>query len=959
MLREWVFTRAGVATVVAAALLTVPASTRAATPRAPAAPAPARAAFASPDTALGAGWRTSSDVLVTGAGDSRGFHVYAAPEKEAFAWSTVATLTAGLTEQGPWTGNVCVTGSGRYAVAVYAPAIAANKPALAAGGALAAVVDLRTGTARRLADRVQLSYFNPACGPGDRVLLTRGIGADETQTDLIGLDAVTGRVTGTTRVGAQLTTPAPAPDGDYGIVRGALVRVGPGGRLTTVARPGGQPFAVRATAGGALDLLTVRETAGAAGRAVAYRYTGGRQVRLGDAPPTGLALFGRSGGGNVLVGDVSGIRTSGFGDLSAVSTGAATQRVTAVSRQAHLVALATPGRLSPDALSRAAAGDAPNAAPLRVTVRATATGQVTSGTVDTATRAPADATAAANTAVAALPNWPPSKGLSPCAVPRNDIHRQVLQPSANQIEWAVDLAVQGRLTIQRPANFGKTGLAAYTPQGMFPLPAGPRVPAQIMLAILAQETNLAHASWHAVPGDIGNPLVSDYYGLRASGTGAIELIDYGAVDCGYGVAQVTTGMRRDSTVFTAAQKAVIATDYAANIAAGLRILIQKYNEVRATDTWVNNDDPRYLENWFLAIWGYNSGVYPKSTSGPYGVGWFNNPANPRYPPRDGFLRQSLDDARTPNNWSYPERIMGWAETPQWQWSGATRATKYAEPNFGAQSNRRLGLPDKYQFCGPVNGCSGANAANPCPAANSSCWWHGYTSWIDVDASREFATEFLTYAAGSPEPELVRRYPKECTPYPVSNALVVDDLTDSSNNLLCPGLPWGGKFTLRTADPTGTTFSDYTEVDVHQMPGYLGHAWFTHAYDPDAVISPGRTADNYHRVVGTWTPNILTNGGWFHVFTHLPSHGAWITKANYVIKSNDARASQYECEIDQEANTEDGDQWVYLGSYELWPGAKVQLNNMIDGTDGTVDVGYDAMAFVPAPTGDTTRCGAPE
>jgi hypothetical protein len=940
----------GLAIALAGTVIAVPgAGVAHPTPTLDTAAEPARAAVADPDATLGAGWRTSSDVLVTGAGDTDGFHVYAARERDAFAWSTVATLTGGLTEAGAWTGNVCVTGSGRYAVAVYAPAMAVNKPALASAGAFAAIVDLRTGAARRLADRVQLSYSNPGCGPGDRVLLTRGIGSDEQQTDLIGVDAAAGRVTGTTRIQAQLTTPAPGPDGDYGVVRGALVRVGAAGRLTRIGTPGGQPYAVRATAGGAIDLLTVQQPVPgpAPAQAVAYRYTGGRQLRLGAAPRTELALFGLTGGRDVLVGDVSRIRSGGFADLSAVTT-AAGEAVTAVSRQAHLLALQAPGAR-------------PGPSPLRVRVRATATGRVSTGTVATGHRAPADravdtpavrrSAVAAGVSVATV--WPSTLGLAPCAVPRNDIHRQALQPSANQIEWAVDLAVQGRLTVQRPANYLKTGMPAYTPQGMFPLPAGPRVPAQVLLAVLAQETNMAQATWHAVPGDPGNSLISDYYGLRADPQGRIEQVDFSHADCGYGIAQVTDGMRRDSTRYTAAQRVAIATDYAANIAAGLQILVQKWNEVKATDSWVNNDDPRYIENWFLPVWGYNSGVHAKTGSGPYGLGWFNNPANPRYPAnRHPFLRGSLDDSRTPSNWSYPERIMGWAEIPQWQWIDPI--VKYTAPNFGSDANGQLALPGRYQFCGPVNNCSSSQPANPCPAANETCWWHGVTSWLQANSDKEFATENLSYAAGAPEPPLIRRYPAACTPFPArAGLLVVDDLTDSSNNLLCAGQPWGGKFTLRLGNPTGTTFSDYTQVDVHQMPGYLGHAWFTHAYDPNTVVNTvtRQTADNYHRVIGTWTPNLTdTNGGTYEVVAHLPSHGANITYANYVIKTNDSGNRIYECAINQQYVTDWHDKWVYLGTYQLFPGARVQLSNMVTGQDGTVDVGYDAIAFAPISSG---------
>jgi hypothetical protein len=230
------------------------------------------------------------------------------------------------------------------------------------------------------------------------------------------------------------------------------------------------------------------------------------------------------------------------------------------------------------------------------------------------------------------------------------------------VEWAVDLAVQGRLTVQRPQNYLKAGQVAYTPQTMFPLPStGPRVPAQVMLGILAQESNVAQASWHAVPGDSGNSLVADYYG---NGNSNIESINYGSSDCGYGIAQVTDGMRADAASRTPAEKFAIGTDYAANIAAGLQILTSKWNELNAISTFANNRDPRYIENWYLAIWGYSSSVHPINGSNPYGVGRLNNPANPSYPANhQPFLRTNLDDAIHPGDWPYQEKVMGWIETP--------------------------------------------------------------------------------------------------------------------------------------------------------------------------------------------------------------------------------------------------------------------------------------------------------
>ncbi|MFC8846579.1 hypothetical protein [Micromonospora sp. NPDC057141] len=925
---------------------TVAVAPQAVSAAAPAAPVPdmgSQASIADPATVLGPGWRRSSDLLVAGAGDTNGFHVYLAREKDAFAWSTLATLNDGQNGVGSWTGYVCLTGSGRYAVVVYAPVIATNKPARMLAGAYAAVVDVRTGKARQVVRGVQLAYFNPACGPGDRVLLTRAIGRDHEETDLLTVDAAAARVTETRRIKAQFTTPAPAADGDYGVVRGELVRVGKGGRLTRLATPGGQPYAVRATADGAVDLLTVKP-GGEAEQSAAYRYRVGRLTHLGTSPGKQLELLGLSGGRNALIGEIDGLTKGSAKDLVLLRS---SRPARAVSREGHLMVHGMRTERQDARTSKRAPGDGE----LRVTVQAPRAGAVRSGLVRTERRTAADVTVLAGPVPAGMAALavPPDPGQPRCAIPRNNVYYQVFQPSANQVEWAVDLAVNNLLRVDRTIP----GIPTYKPQVMFSLPAGsPLVPAQLMLAILAQETNLAQASWHAVPGDAGNPLISDYYGNRPHGEN-IKIIDYGEADCGYGISQVTDGMASGQTSYSSEQQEAIAVDYMANIAAGLKILVQKWQEVQATGSQVNNGDPRYIENWFLAVWGYNSGIY-QNTGGPYGVGWFNNPANPDYPAnRTPFLRASLDDASHPADWSYPEKIMGWAETPQWQW--IPPLTKYAEPNFGVGSGDVLQLPGRFQFCGSVNYCT-PNASDPCPSWNSNCWWHGTTSWGDGCAAK-CATGNLAHSLSAPEPPVSYVYSPSCTPFQAdigTVAAVIDNLNNESgvNRLGCAPQPRGGKFTLRTGSPFGSTAGLYGQVDLHQLgAGYLGHTWFTHSYD-------GADAQ-HHRVLGTWTTDLPSDD--YEIVVHLPSHGA-NEQVKYVISQGDGGAGgsdhQIVCEIDQNVTAYD-DKWVSLGWTWLYPGAKVQLDNIVDGADGTVDVAYDAIAFVNVPGYANGRsCGSP-
>ncbi|BCJ34673.1 hypothetical protein Athai_21760 [Actinocatenispora thailandica] len=121
-----------------------------AAPEHPTAPADdAKATIGSPDGALGGGWRSSTDVVVASSADTDGFHVYLARERDAFRFERLATLTDSANATGSWTGHACLTGSGRYVVAVYAPASYTNRPALMEAGGTAVVIDVARGRSTR------------------------------------------------------------------------------------------------------------------------------------------------------------------------------------------------------------------------------------------------------------------------------------------------------------------------------------------------------------------------------------------------------------------------------------------------------------------------------------------------------------------------------------------------------------------------------------------------------------------------------------------------------------------------------------------------------------------------------------------------------------------------------------------------------------------------------------------
>jgi hypothetical protein len=974
----------------AVAVAMIPGPAMAATP----APAPAPTAVQSPDQALGSKWRSSSDVVVTGAGDADGYHLYVAREKDAFAWHTLATLTSHSVDIGPWAGSVCVTGSGRYAVAVFAPEKAVDRPQLAAAGGIAAVVDTNTGVAHTVATGVQLAYFNPSCGPADRALLTRETGDIDShpETELLTVDAAAGKVVRTRHISAQFTTPAAAPEGDYGVVGGQLVKLAnTGGSYTKLGHPQGSTFGVQATADGAVDVVSVD-----GGRAVAQRYAKGRFTTTATGPKNRLQLFGLRGGHNVLVGQV----TRQAGTLADLTTIPETRSVTGLSGDGHLVVEeAMSSQTAQSVAHPLTAAPTGTAGSVQLKLRAVAGAAEQTSTV---------ATTAAPTLDVDLDALSPMQTVTPkaaatssftieqprCAVPRNDPTVQPFQPSPNQVEWAVDNAVHGTLTLTRPANYLKAGLPAYQPQGSngwfkldnpenSTLPAGSRaVPAQVMLGIVAQETNMSQASWHEVPGDTGNPLVASYYGSAAN-----DIIDYSQSDCGYGISQVTTGMAvDDQAAYDTSDQQAIAVDYTANIAAGLNILIDKWNQLHhepagATDT-MNDDNPNWIENWFTALWAYNSGLHTyadrnsSASGGYYGLGWLNNPANPNYPPqRDGFLRDSYADASTPSHWSYPERIMGWIETPQIKNGPGYSGAAYSTPSYGDHSplaplgdfhqiQSVLNLPDVWAFCSSAFGCS--QAAGGCPAVNNSCWWHGHgvSKFGDCQDS-QCAKENAPHSGGS-EPAVQRTYQPACdalNPDKISgrdtarNWNVVYTLNEHQQyNLGCtlPENVAGGKFEIQGGSPAGLpTTAPYAQVDLHQQgSGYMGHIWFTHGVNSSGAVK--------HGITGSWNPDLDLNPGqteWYHIIAHQPSHGANWTSARYTVQPRPLAALQPSCAIDQDPSTGDfgSDRWVEIGTYQLGPGAQVSLSNL--GAPTTADVGYDAMAFVPVgQTSGSASCG---
>ncbi len=555
-----------------------------------------------------------------------------------------------------------------------------------------------------------------------------------------------------------------------------------------------------------------------------------------------------------------------------------------------------------------------------------------------------------------------------CAIARLDPAMQVMQPSNAQVNWAAQMAEQGLLsgpTYARPANFDNMGLVAYSPSDDFPPvpldhPAGSSqttVPRSVMLGVLAQESNFNQASWHALPGVSADPLIADYYGSA----GAIDHIDYPNADCGYGIAQVTDGMHASDTSLSQHGKMKVANDYQENISAGLEILEQAWNQVYEAGITANNGDPAQLENWYFALWAYNSGVQPTAafgnttgcTPGPtctgpdgtWGVGWSNNPRNPSYPPnRAPFLQTTYADAAHPGDWPYQERVMGWMASPliRYGYYG------FSTPTYNGGSSW-LQIPGVSSMCDSSNDCNPTDSTGAyCSLADYECWWHKPVTWVS-SCSTTCATSAYEYGAGSTEPSYPDPHPPTCnldnSTVP-SSAIIVDNQPSPPLNIVgCSGENWSSNGTFTMNYGTDTTGAPVGQIDMHQLGvGLGGRILFTHtqpASQPQVIDT------------GIWTPN-LPSLQYYKVKVHFPATGATATDVVYTINPGGG-AAPWKFRVNQDWGSE---QWATIGTFAMQNGGSVSLDNTSNMTAGQYDVAYDAIAFIPMGGTPGTPIGGP-
>ncbi|MEU7137105.1 SGNH/GDSL hydrolase family protein [Streptomyces sp. NPDC046261] len=951
---------------------------------------------------LGKDWQRSQDRAWTTTGDADGFHILVADQKDAFTWRTAASLSEPGFETDTWIGNACVTGSGRKAVVAYAPRAFTNKPELMHRGAFTAVVDLASGEVTKLKSQASLAYFSPGCGTGESAVLSQYAGEHKNATRLVEVDTATGKTADPLELDGQITSAVPGGKGrilaaDSARVVSIDTKTRQRTPLVTTERI---PFQLKPDADGGLVYLDRPVARGVrndqAGQGAVKRLTAAdiarpdaRRNRAATLATGRLTAMDLSASANGTV-FITGEATVPGSLPPTVKRPAVPKDATATTRGGALVtstvwADGKDTRIRPD--------EALGTRSAKIGLKVLGTGKNTDFEVKPSvagaqasqgrTLSPALATAQGAPSLKAPVDGAAGSRNSTveaeryCSVPRNDPRKQAMQPKPRQVEWAVDQAITNNLNkhISRPANWKNLGMGAYKPQDLFPLQklsGGGRVPAQVMLGITAQESNMWQASRYVVPGVTGNPLIGNYYGiLYTAGGDQMDpwKVDWKEADCGYGITQVTDGMRmagrekKGEKALPPLKQEAIALDYTANIAAGVNILIDKWNQTRDGGLTVNGGDPKYMESWFFALWAYNAGFYPKADAaknkGKWGVGFTNNPANPLWKAnRTPFLENSSgkDDyshAKHPQDWPYQEKVLGWAARPLEGLESPGKVVSGFRPAWWVSNEARTKVkPPEDLFCSDVNECDPSKiddhdanipGEGACKREDLHCFWNQPVKWKECSSGLPAiacGNEILRFDDTYKEEADGDAYFPTCRDDSASNVLVVDNVPHNTPNPRCG----------RTYSPNGTFSFDFgagevnpasgerywpSKVDTHQLGGgYDGHFYFAHtrAQDPDKERL---------KVTGTWTLGQKLTG-WARVKVFIPDHGAHTREAKYFIEDGKMKTHR----ITQQRIG--GNFWVSLGVFKFDGTPKVSLSTVAQKANGTEDIAWDAVAFEKLP-----------
>ena len=997
-----------------------PASAASATSSAAAAPKAASSAAAAPSPAqladpagmLPGGWQKSSDEAVTVSGDATGLHVLAASESSGYDWKSVATLGDPGVETDLWIGQACVTGSGNSAVVVYAPEQVTNQASAQGVLGRAAVVNLHTGAVKDLGGGYSIAYFDPGCGTGDTAVLTSGGWAADNSsspmsTSLETVDADTGAITSTVHLPGQVTSAIPY-QGQIAAAGGTgLEEISSSGKARALAATTAVPYELTPDASGGLGYQTV-----VGSKVDLWHLASGRTQQVASAAKGSVEL--RQTGGRVwLVGpDASSVHglPAQWKPVDAPTTAQPSTTGTLV--------VTNSGSLTPAKGAKAQPG---TAEPVGVNVqllsgsRKSATFQVST------TAATALPTAAASPKAAHPQVAPPTNPLSTtpvsadrtCAIAVNDPNIQAYQPTFAQVEWAADQASQGTLTDTRPAGLYGSSLPSYSPQGansLFPSTlAGVDIPAQVLLGVLTQESNLQQASTHDVQGQTANPLTSyNWYGNWIDDDSVdTGLINWSASDCGYGIGQITTGMclaqgrNGDSqctnpSSLSATQQLAVAVDYQANIAAAAQMLDNDWTQLTTdgidlTITYDTSyippgDDDLLVDDWYDVLWDYNDGIEPGTpalgnttgcTPGPsctdgngdWGLGYSDNPMNSAYPPDrptfetssesnypgpDGATYSTSWDLSHPQYWPYQDKALAFAfnSVALYDYSQAKDVQAFAFVHGTYTS------PPPDLWCTTANHCdaSGINetvATGPdaCQLTGTyadHCWWHGATApWGQVEPN----PSCTNCGVG------VLTYAAG-TPEPAAEPIAAQFAQTCASTLPTDAVIVGdgGKSALGCP---GTNWTAQGSFSWNFAPDANGNYSSKMLFDQIGAGFGGHFWFGYSQssddpsstvITGTWSPPTSVTG-WTDIKVAIPSRSALAPGALYQVSLGNDEPGK-DVEVDQDA-TAGANTWVDLGEFDLAAEASVALSNVtpdVDPSTTGVDLAWSSVAFIPESSG---------
>jgi hypothetical protein len=454
----------------------------------------------------------------------------------------------------------------------------------------------------------------------------------------------------------------------------------------------------------------------------------------------------------------------------------------------------------------------------------------------------------------------------------------------------------------RPAGLYGSALRAYTPQGLFPRPAldgGGSMPAQVLLGVLTQESNLEQASAHDIQGQASNPLTSfNWYGNWVdSGTSWTETtnINWAAADCGYGIGQVTSGMCRAkgenhdpeceySSPLSAEKQLAVAVDYQANVAASLQLLASDWNQLWADGITFRKQSSRsapepeadYDNSWYMALWAYNSGLEPSTSklgnttgctpsktctdrNGDWGLGYADNPANPAYPPDrpvfPGYSSKKAPgggtysptwDMSNPQYWTYQEKVISWAynSITLYNYNTGTDQRAFAY-SVGNSTYPPLGsFCTKSDHCnaGVLNTSSPQSKGDACTLTGSyadHCWWHSPLTWEYCNqAAKSCGGSVLTYARGAAAPKnpvIAAAFAQQCTRTPLPSTAVIVGADKAA--LGCPGQNWKNAGAMRWHFAAARNGTYPSKILFDQIgAGFGGHFWFSYTIPNNSATS---------------------------------------------------------------------------------------------------------------------------